>query len=103
MAESVVAVSVLEYTVEKDCDFCSPTYPLCFGVYESQLKAENAVWRCFENESFWEGYVTYMSENDFRSLGIHTFYPHDLYFGYYREDGLLLSVYGIEFHPYCVE
>lgn len=102
-SKSVVVVSVLEYLIECDYDYQSPTYPLCFGVYGDKLKAENAVWRCFENDSFGEGYVTWMSYEEFRSLGVHFFYPHDEYFGYYREDGLLLSVYAIEYHDKSIE
>ena len=36
--------------------------------------------------------------DDFKRLGVHSFYTHDEYFGYYRKDGLLLSVYGIDYH-----
>ena len=72
-SKSVVVVSVLEYLIECDYDYQSPTYPLCFGVYGDKLKAENAVWRCFENDSFGEGYVTWMSYEEFRSLGVHFF------------------------------
>jgi hypothetical protein len=102
-SKSVVVVTVLEYIVEKEYDFRSPTYTPCFGVFENKQKAEHAVWSCFENESHWEGYVTWMSYEEFRSLGVHSFYYHDEFFGYYREDGLLLSVYGIEYHHLSIE
>ena len=97
-SKSVVVVSVLEHIVEQNYEFRSPTYSLCFGVYENKQKAERAVWECFEKDSYWEGSVGWMTLNDFERLGVHSFYTHDEYFGYYRKDGLLLSVYGIDYH-----
>ena len=103
-SKSVVVVTVLEHIVEQEYEFRSPTYSLCFGVYENKQKAEHDVWSCFEKKPYWEGYVTWMSHDEFVSLGsVYTFYMADAYFGYYREDGLLLSVYGIEYHHLSIE
>lgn len=102
--KSVVVVTVLEHIVEQEYEFRSPTWSLCLGVYEDKAKAEHAVWSCFEKKPYWEGYVTWMSHDEFDSLaGVYTFYMADAYFGYYREDGLLLSVYGIEYHHLSIE
>jgi len=102
-SKSVVVVTVLEHIVEQEYEFRSPTWSLCLGVYENKQKAEHDVWSCFEKKPYWEGYVTWMSHDEFSSLGVHSFYYHDEYFGYYREDGLLLSVYGIEYHHLSIE